>query len=482
MAKSITKNAFFNSIKALCQVIFPIITIPYVSRILGTNNYGKINYTASIISYFSLLSAFGINNYATREGARKRNDPESFKSFANQLFTINLITTICALLLLLIVIKYSDKQNRILLSIQSVSLIFSFVGADWINTIYEDFTYITIRYIVVQSISLILLFVLVQNHNDYIIYAAITTVANTGANIFNAIYIRQYVKPRISFSRNIFHHILPMAILTGYSFTLSIYVNSDIIILGILQGDIDVGIYSIAAKIYLVIKQILNASIVVAVPRIAFVLGRGEQDTYERLANLIFNFLICLVLPSIIGLFMLSSNIIFLAGGSEYMNGGIPLKILSISLLFSVFGCFFSNCILLPNKREKDMFTASLSACIINIGLNLLVIPYISYVGAAITTLIAEMVVMSICIFKSKKCHFLHIEPQNLSSCILGCMSIVMICYIIDKIIVNVLLSSIISIALSVSIYIIILTVSKNTIILNVLNKISKYIFFKQSP
>lgn len=474
MTKSLKINAALNTIKTLCQVVFPIITIPYISRILGTENYGKVNYTASIISYFALFAAFGINNYAAREGASVRNDKKKFERLANQLFTINLITTIISLAVLSITVffvKFS-YDHRILLLIQGTTILFTVIGADWVNTIFEDYFYITVRYICVQVVSLMLLLLMVKKSDDFIIYAAILTIANSGANIFNIFYIRKYVKIRPIISNGMITHVKPMLTLVVYSFALTIYVNSDTTLLGILKSDMDVGIYSIAAKIYLVIKQVLNASIVVSIPRISALLGNHKCNEYRKLLSKIFDFLLIIVLPSMVGVFMISKNIIFFAGGVEYQDASFPLQILSISLCFAVFGCFFSNCILLPNKCDKSMLVATLVGCISNVILNFILIPYISYIGAAITTLIAELFVLSILVYKSKGIEKVDINKRNVISVLLGCVAIGLICVIVNALFGGYIVSTILSIILSVISYPVILLLLKNTTAIEVMKYI----------
>lgn len=474
MTTSLKKNAVLNTIKTLCQVIFPIITIPYISRTLGTISYGKVNYTASIISYFALFAAFGINNYATREGARIRDDKRELERLASQLYTINLFTSLVSILVLLAVVfgVFNDSDNRVLLLVQGATIIFTALGADWINTIFEDYKYITIRYICVQIASLILLLVLVKSSTDFIVYATILTIANSGANIFNIFYIRKYVHLRPRITSGLIRHLRPMLILVGYSFALTIYVNSDTTLLGIFRGDADVGIYSIAAKIYLVVKQVLNASIMVSVPRIASYLGKGDKNSYGKLLSSVFDFLVLVVLPSMVGLFMMSNEIILLAGGSEYVSASVPLRILSIALCFAVFGCYFSNCFLLPNKRDKEMFIATVAGCFVNIGINFFAIPKYSYIGAAITTLLAEIIVFSICLLKSRDIESLKVNMRNIVAVFVGCITIIIVCHVFKISVDNFVIRTIASILTSIIGYIAVITLLGNTIALGYLSTI----------
>ena len=152
--KSLKFNAILNVIKQLCSVIFPLITIPYVSRILQSENYGKYNFGNSIISYFSLIAALGVSTYAVREGAKYRDDLKKITKFSREIFTINIISMIISYLLLFILLAVPSPLTsyRKLILIQSIVIFLTTIGADWINTIYEDFAYITLRYIFMQII------------------------------------------------------------------------------------------------------------------------------------------------------------------------------------------------------------------------------------------------------------------------------------------------------------------------------------------
>lgn len=190
--RSIKVNAILSMIKQVCAIIFPLITIPYVSRILEADNYGKINFSSSIISYFILIAGLGISSYAIREGARIRDEKTTFTKFSNEIFSINILATVLSYILLVVVVFISTKlqQYKLLLFIQSFAIILNTLGADWINSVYEDYLYLSFRYILIQIISLIALFLFVHTPNDYVIYAIIYVFSSSGGNLFNCFYIR----------------------------------------------------------------------------------------------------------------------------------------------------------------------------------------------------------------------------------------------------------------------------------------------------
>lgn len=422
-------NAVLNMIKQFCAVVFPLITVPYISRVLGTDSYGKVNFSLSIVNYFIIFAGLGTQNYGTREGARLRQDPKKFQQFASEVFTLNALSVLIAYGALLVVLLCFNglSEYRGLILVQSLAMVCTWLGADWINSAYEDFTYITLRYIFAQVLAIISMFLLVKNSSDYLIYAIILTFAGYGVNLLNLFYIRRYAHLRFVFSKEIFRHLMPLLILLGNSLAVTVYVNSGITILGIFHTDAEVGIYSVATKVYTIVKQLLNAMLIVFVPRLSAMLGQGQKEEYSKMLNTLLNTLLCLLLPAVVGLMMLSNEIVTLLSGPEFIDAGRSLIVLCISLGFAVFACFFSNCILLPMKKDRLFLTATLVGCLVNIVVNFICIPYWGHIGAAISTVIAEAAVMSVCYFTGRKSVTLSIPLRNLVAAIAGCGLIVVV-------------------------------------------------------
>ena len=192
--KSVTINLIANGIKTLMSVLFPVITFPYAARILGTSGIGKVNYAASIISYFAMFAALGIGTYAIREGARIRDDRERFNKFAKEVLRINLVTTVCAYGALAIFLLLPILQEyKGLLIINSGTIVFATIGMEWLFVIKEEYAYITKRAILFQFVSLVLLFLTVKCKEDYYAYAMLTVVSSGGSAVLNLWHSRKIV-------------------------------------------------------------------------------------------------------------------------------------------------------------------------------------------------------------------------------------------------------------------------------------------------
>lgn len=476
--KSIKVNAILNMIKQLCSVIFPLVTVPYVSRILGSEYYGRYNFGNSVIGYFTLLAGLGIANYAIREGARIRDNTNKIAKFSNEVFSINIISTVVSYIVLFILLLFSVQLHnyRLLILVQSTSILLTTLGADWINSIYEDYFYITVRYIGMQTIAMLLLFMVVRQPEDYIKYAVVTVIASAGGNIFNIFYVRRYVHLHFTLRCNFKLHFKPIMLLFCNAIAGTIYVNSDTTILGILQTESAVGIYSLSTKIYLVIKQVLNAVIMVSLPRLSALLAVNDIENYKKISNKIMNALCTIIFPAIVGLFILSEKCILIVGGEQYIAGANALKILSIAAAFAVLACFYSCAIMLPFRQEKICLIASLVSALVNIVLNFVVIPMWSYNGAALTTLISEMIVFLIYKYYSKDYPKVGFNPKIIGSTAIGCIAIIIVCRIVENMFSGLYLVTFFSILMSSIVYFIIQIIMGNALIVNVLKTIIKKI------
>ncbi|MDD6423588.1 MAG: oligosaccharide flippase family protein, partial [Intestinibaculum porci] len=246
----------------------------------------------------------------------------------------------------------------------------------------------------------------------------------------------------------------------------------DITILGYFRDNATVGVYTLASKIYSTIKNVINAVILVALPRLSFYLGHQMDHEYNALLKKIYDYLITLLLPVIAGLFILSKPIMLIVGGMQYSDGYVPLALLSLSLLFAALACYFATSIILLYKQDNVYLMATLISCFSNVALNFILIPYMGYVGASLTTLIAEMLMCLITWYYSLKLPniqehkvYLFADRSVLISSIIGSLGILVIGLLIKDVVGNPFINVGITFVLSVLFYFIILLIFKNPIL-----------------
>lgn len=463
--KSVAANALLNMFKQVSNVFFPLITYPYISRTLGASNLGIYSFTDSIVSMVLIFACLGIQTYAVREGARIRNDRDKMIKFSTELFSINFICMVISLITMLICIVLIPRlqRNAVIICCLSINVIANILGRDWLNSVYEDFEYITLRYIFFQVIATILMFILVRSEDDFYKYIMIMIFGNSGGYILNVWYTQRYVPLKITNQLNLKHHIKPMLYLFGVSLAIKIYIQSDIMILGFFKTDSEVGIYTIASKVYTIVKSVLNAIIMVAIPRLSLIIGKDTNE-YTKYLKKIKQILYTIVFPCVVGLFMESDNILYLIGGEQFLNGSISLKILCLALIFAVFSCYYANTILVINREDKIFFEATVISAIVNIILNIVLIPFWGIEGAALTTVISEMIVMLKC--RPKSYSFQDKElTLDLKKSTVGSIAIVCCCSFCSSFQWGYMIELIISLIMSIFVYGVIEIILKNSII-----------------
>lgn len=475
--KSVKTNALLSGLRSILNVIFPLITFPYITRVLNPNNLGRITFSQSIISYFTLLAALGLSNYAIREGAKIRNEKAKVEKFACEVYSVNVITTICSLVLLFIITSLVPVlySYAVIIYILSLSIVFTTYGAEWLNSIYEDYLYITVRSFSVQLISLVLLFLFVKSPDDVYVYAFLLSLSPALIGILNRIHCRQYFRIRFTLHCNFKKHIVPMLIFFANTVSVTIYCNADMTMLGLFKGDYNVGIYSLSVKIYNIIKGLLAALILVTIPRLSNYYGEDQRTKFKELITSVTYALLLLLGPMIMGIIILADPVVNILGGSEYAASVCSLRILSVALLFAILGGIITNSINIPIEKEKNNLIATAAAAIVNIVLNLLFIPLFKENGAAFTTLLAELTVIVVCLYLDKditRYMNLKIVKSSLLHSFVGMVITLIVWFMIKAVVVNDILIVILTTALTVMIYAAALVVLKDRYIMRIYKEI----------
>ena len=447
--KSLHTNIFLNIVKQLCILIFPLVTVPYASRTLLQEKYGMISFGSSIVSYFSLIASLGISTYAIREGCAIRENKKEFNNFACQIFTINILSTSISYILFFVTIMWNVKlfNMRSLLFIQGLSILFTTIGTDWVNTVYEEFLYITLRFVIFQCIAVLLMLVFVKEPEDYLIYAYINLFATAGPNVLNMLYCKKFVHIKLVKVRKIKDHIAPVLVLFANTIATTIYINSDITILGFVQDNSAVGIYSLVGKIYTMAKQLVSAFIVAITPTLASYIGNQDLKKYTELLSIGFEYLITLLVPIALGIAILSRKLIIIIGGEAYVKGSTALVMLSIAMLFAI------------------------PAFFINISANFFAIPNYSYNGAAFTTLLAEAVVLFMTLIFTKGTVRLRCSKRSIISVMVAGFIMGICCQIVLYWNKSLYSSVIMSVCVGVLAYVVILWLFKNRVLLDLVGK-----------
>lgn len=477
--RSLTINAFLSSLKTLTTIIFPLITYPYITRVLSVENIGKINFGQSVVSYFSLLAGLGISTFAIRNGSQIRENGDKLNTFANQIFTINVASTIlsCVLLLGLVYMPSKIAAYRGIILIQGVAVALSPLAVDWIYTIYEDFGYITLRSFLVHLLSLILMVTFVKQETDVYIYVALTSMSTSLGNIFNFCHSRKYVKLKLVSDTKWRQYKNSIFLFFINSIATVIYMNSDTTILGVLKDDRSVGLYSVAVKIYTILKQVFNAVIATTIPRLAY-LRKNNNNEFESLIKRMISIATVCTIPVTAGIIILRKEIISLISGYSYIEAATTLAILAVAIFFAIMANILTNGVLICMGREKCVVKATMVSAIGNAALNFIFIPFFSQNGAAFTTLLAEMTVFGMALYYSRDLvirliDFLEFRNAIIGTVVMYVMSIPLYMCVSKS---SLLWRITIMIAGCVIVYAVVLLICRDTIIFEIVKQLKKKI------
>ena len=391
--KSLTKNAALNVIRTLMSLIFPLITFPYSSRILGPIYKGKVAFADSLVKYFAMFAALGISTYGTREVAKLRDDKEKLSAFVTEIFTINVISMLCAYVLFAFTVIFVTQlaDYTTLLCISSTTILFNTLAMEYLYGGLEEYKYITIRAIFFQALSLVLLFVFVKKQEDYVKYAALHVVSSAGSCVFNFAHSRKFIKlgTRINFSLR--RHLKPIFILFLSTVAINIYTVLDTTMLGFLKGDESVGIYTCATRIDRIVLGMVTAATGVLFPRFSYYAQEHMKSKFESLMVKSFQVVVLLSIPCCIGLFMLATPLVSVFGGPRFFAAVPVMRIMSPIIIIIALKEVPANAMNAMGK-EKERMCMLFCAAAANFLANLFLIRFFGAAGAAAASVLAETI------------------------------------------------------------------------------------------
>ena len=404
---SLIKNSIFNFIYRGLNILFPLLSAAYTSRVLQAEGVGEVSFAQNIVSYFVLFAGLGLANYGTKEIGKYQSDQSKYSQVFWELFIINTIsTTICTLAYYMSVFSLNYFNNsKVLYIVVGLSLVFNYFQIDWFYQGIEEFQYIAIRSIVTKLVFLVALFAFVKTEQDVISYALIS-VLGTGINyIFNIFKLKKYIK----FSREIFknlrikHHIKPAIILLASTISIQLYTRVDTTMLGVIKGNQAVGFYTYAVKISDLILNLAIAVIMILLPRLSLYYYSGKIKEFKNLISFSMKLIVYVTLPITVGLWLVAEDAVRILFGNEFLSAVTSVRILSFLIIVKSVGYLYGTQVLMTVNQEKELLLSTIFGAVTNVGMNAFLIPYMSQDGAAIASVISELLVMIIQMFYASK-------------------------------------------------------------------------------
>ena len=403
--KSLSKNAFYNVIYKCLNVVFPLITMAYVARILLPIGVGKVASAQNIVAYFVLIASLGLPTYGVKVIASYSDDRRKSSKAFSELFAINAMSTIiCSFVYIMMVMSVDFFQTKIAISmIVGIQLFANIINIDWLYQGYEEYRYITIRSILVKTLALLAVFIFVKTPDDYIVYAFITALSLIANFVMNMLKLNSLVTFGFK-NLELRQHFKPVFALLASTIAIEIYVLGGTTILNVLKGEEDVAFYTYATKAVSVVRTLIVAVCAVFLPRLNYYYSHRQFDSFNDLASKGIRIILNLCVPAAIGLFILSDDFVKLLFGDNYYPVIPSMKILCISLVTIALSNFTGYQILVTLGKEKLILYSTILGAIVNLGINVMLVPSMGHYGAAIAAVVTEALIAFYQLFYVLKC------------------------------------------------------------------------------
>lgn len=393
---SVKYNFIMNFLLTASNFIFPLISFPYVSRVLLASGNGKVNFAASVASYFLMVASLGIPTYGIRTCAKARDNRDELSKTVHELLIINAVTTALVTIAYIVSIFTVPRfsQDKTLFFIYGANIILNMFGMNWLYQALEQYDYITARSVFFKLVSIVLMFLLVHQESDYRVYAAISVMASVGSNVLNFIRLRKFIKFKCYKNYNLKRHIPPILVLFAQSVTVSIYTNLDTVMLGFMKTDEAVGLYTAAVKVKGILLSVVASLGNVLLPRMSYYVKQGNKEKFNQLMTLALNAELFMALPLAVYFSLESKDSIMFLAGDSYGGAIIAMAIITIAIIPNGLTGVIGVQVLTPLNREKQVLYSVIAGAVSDFALNLVFIPLWGAAGAALATTIAEFLVL----------------------------------------------------------------------------------------
>lgn len=389
-------NFIMNAILTVAGIIFPLITFPYISRVLLVEGSGKVAFATSVVTYFTMFASLGIPTYGVRACAIVRDNKEKLSKTVQELLIISggttLLTYIVFGISLFVIPEFA--QERTLLLIVGLGIGLNTIGVQWLYNALEQYSYITTCSILFKVIGMILMFLLVKESSDYQIYGGVYVIASFGSYVLNFICLRKFVTFQKTGTYQFKQHLKHIMVFFAMSAGASIYLNLDVVMLRFLQSNEAVGYYNAGIKVKTVLVTCVTSLGTVLLPRLSYYIETADKKAFQLMVGKAFRFVFVAASAVTVYFSIFARESILLLSGEAFLPAVGPMMILMPTVLLIGLSNVTGIQILTPNGREREVMYSIWGGAILDFVLNLIVIPKFSANGAALSTLLAEGMVL----------------------------------------------------------------------------------------
>lgn len=396
--KSIAINAVLKILLTIVNLAVPLISGPYLARVLDVEFYGYYNQAVSLMAWFIPFATFGVYNYAIREISGIRNNKNRVSILYSQFFIIGVIcTAITSVVYFIVVHSFIDPRIAPIYYFMSIELFAQMFYVEWVNEAFENYSFILVKTLVVKVAYILSIFVFVKKENDIIPF----TIIAAGSIFLNYFLSFIYSKTKIKFSHikwtSIIALIKPLGVmlLLANANLLYTYLDRLFLVIGS-TTPIFSSYYQFSLAIVTIITQIINSIIIVTIPRLSHYLSNKHRDAYGKLLKDSLHLYLLFGFPLCIGMAVLSNEGIFLYGGEKYLAAGLTLRLFSIRTILCLFDRIFATQILFVNGQEKKITKLYFICGGINLVLDFTIfaLGMLTPTNLVLTTIISEIILV----------------------------------------------------------------------------------------
>ena len=392
----VLKNYAYNLSYQLLLIILPIITTPYVTRVFSSNDLGTYSFFNSIVTYFVLLATLGVANYGTKEISGNRTIIR--KNFWG-IYTLQLGATILSLTLyILLCLTFSLMQNPVAY-ILGLSLLSKGLDISWLFQGLEDFRKITVRNITVKLVGVIAIFLFIKSASDLYLYVFLLTIFELLGQLSMWLPAKEFIgKPHFDllYAKR---HLKPVILLFLPQIAISLYVSLDSTMLGVLASARDVGIYDQAWRLVNILLTLVTSLGSVMLPRVSNLLSSGDHKAVNKMHEMSFLIYNLVIFPIIAGMLIVNDDFVNFFLGQDFQEVRHAIAIMIFRMFFIGWTNIMGIQILIPHNKNKEFMLSTTIPAIVSVGLNLLLLPKLGYIGAAIVSVLTETLVWGIQFF-----------------------------------------------------------------------------------
>lgn len=475
MKKSITRNYIYNMSYQLLAIIIPIITTPYISRVLGSENIGIYSYTISIVMYFITFGTLGIALYGKREIAYLQKDENKRSKVFWEILLFRCITLIISTILFYFIFINKDSEYKIYYKILLIELISSSIDISWFFVGLEEFKKAVTRNFVIKVISVIAIFIFVKTKNDLIKYFLIYVLSNIVGNLTLWLYLPKMIKKVSLKEFRILKHLKPIMELFIPQIAIEVYTLLDKTMIGaIITDKSEVGFYDQSQKIIKIVLTIITSLGTVMMPRIASKFVDNKKEDIKRYMEKSFSMVFLLAFPLIFGIVAVSKAFVPIFFGEGYEKVVILMQTISPIILFIGLSNVTGVQYLLATKKQKEYTISVILGAILNLILNSILILKLGALGASIATVLAELLVTIVQLIFIKDEINIKILIKQSKKYITASLVMFGCSLLINNLKISNITNIILNVIMSVLIYIIILILLKDKFLIELKNRILK--------